>query len=523
MVFFRNRLCILSGDSVTCSRSGDYYNFWYASALTVADNDPVDLAAGSTSSSANAVLSDAIEIGQGLVVFSTTEQFVLSSSSESFTPSQARFTRVGTYRYNGFKNVIRNEPITGFDKAEVNGVPVFSLGTSVGFLADSGLNSRLLEMFNIGQNAEASVNELTKPVSKLIPYGVNLLADSKDNNFIALGNKGFRDVWLYRYFDNDQKRVQSAWFKWTLPAPLAYHCIMGDVYWSISYSKSDSIINEAKPAIVSLQRIDLKDELATAFVYDKYVESSEAGALDLRADNGRPYQAHMDNYRIAQPSELQVYTHLSTGSGIQTYFRAPLIVYKDLAEAGKLQAYMLSPTILQRNSPRYGEDTDYYFEQIGTSIPIRVEEDTQGTWFVMDGDWSGTRMMIGYVYDMQLELPTFYPSKTANTANGAVTRRDIRCYLNLHRLKINFGQVGVYDTTLKVRGRNDYKEMYECKTLDEYPSNEIAFDEIKTQVVPVYAKNTDTSVVISSSHPSPCTLHSLEWEGDYNTKWYRSV
>ena len=517
MVFFRNRLCILSGDTVTCSRSGDYFNFWSASALTSADNDPVDVAAGSTSSSSNAVLTDAIEIGQGLVCFSGGEQFVLSSSSEAFTPSQARFTRVGTYRYSGFKNVDRTNA-NGTILNEVNGVPVFSLGTSIGFLADSGLNSRLIEMFNIGQNAEASVNELTKPVSKLIPYGINLLADSKDNNLIVLGNKAKKDVWVYRYFDNDQRRVQSAWFKWTLPAQLAYHCIMDDVYWSVTYSRSDSAVNADKPPIVSLQRIDLKDELATAFVYDKYLPSSTAGNLDQREDNSTPYQAHLDNYRIAQPSEFTYYDHLD-----QTYFRAPLIYYKDLVDAGRLRAYMLSPTIRQRESPFYGPDEEYYFQSIGSSIPIRVEEDALGTWFVMDGNWSNTRMMIGYVYDMEVELPTIYPAKTANTANGPVTRRDIRSYLNLHRLKINFGQTGVYETTLRVKGRNDYIELYECKTMDDYPANEVAFDQIKTQVVPVYAKNTDTSIVISSDHPSPCTIHSLEWEGDYAAKWYKSV
>ena len=517
MVFFRNRLCILSGDTITCSRSGDYYNFWSASALTSADNDPVDLAVGSTSSSSNAVLSDAIEIGQGLVCFSGGEQFVLSSSSEAFTPSQARFSRVGTYRYSGFKSIDRTDS-NGTILNEVNGVPVFSLGTSVGFLADSGLNSRLIEMFNIGQNAEASVNELTKPVSKLVPYGINLLADSKDNNLIVLGNRAFKDVWVYRYFDNDQRRVQSAWFKWTLPAPLAYHCIMDDVYWSVTYSRSDSAVNAGKPPIVSLQRIDLKDELATAFVYDKYLPSSTAGTLDQREDNSTPYQAHLDNYRIAQPSEFTYYDHLD-----QTYFRAPLIYYQDLVDAGRLRAYMLSPTIRQRESPFYGPDEQYYFQSIGSSIPIRVEEDTLGTWFVMDGDWSNTRMMIGYVYDMEVELPTIYPAKTANTANGAITRRDVRSYLNLHRLKINFGQVGVYETTLRVKGRNDYTELYECKTMDDYPANEVAFDQIKTQVVPVYAKNTDTSIVISSDHPSPCTIHSLEWEGDYGAKWYKSV
>jgi hypothetical protein len=517
MVFFRNRLCILSGDTITCSRSGDYYNFWASSALTSADNDPVDVAVGSTSTSSNAVLTDAIEIGQGLVCFTGGEQFILASGSDAFTPTNAKFSRVSTYRYSGFQDATRRNDEGDFVK-EVNGVSVFSLGTSVGFLADSGLNSRLLEMFNIGQNAEASVNELTKPVSKLIPFGVNLLADSKDNNLIALGNKGSKEVWVYRYFDNDQSRVQSAWFKWELPAKLAYHCIMDDVYWSVTYSKSDSVINEDYGNITSLQRIDLKDELATAFVYDKYLPSLTAGAVDTRQDNGRPYQAHLDNYRIAQPSEFTYYTHLN-----QTYFRAPIIHYKDLAAAGKLRAYMLSPTILQRSSPYYGPEEEYYFKSIGSSVPIRVEEDNKGTWFVMDGDWSSTRMMIGYVYDMHIELPTLYPSKTANTSTGAVTRRDTRCYLNIHRLKINFGQVGVYETTLKVRGRNDYTDLYECKEMDAYPSNEIAFEEIKTQVVPVYAKNTDTAIYIDSVHPSPCTIHSLEWEGDYGTKWYKSV
>ena len=517
VVLYRNRLCVLSGDTITCSRSGDYFNFWSASALTSADNDPVDISVGSAGTSSNAVLSDAIEIGQGLVCFSGGEQFVLASGSDAFTPSNARFSRVGTYRYSGF-NAVNRTNSNGTVLKEINGVPVFSLGTSVGFLADSGLNSRLIEMFNIGQSAEASVNELSKPVSRLVPYGINLLADTKDNNLIVLGKKSQKEVWLYRYFDNDQRRVQSAWFKWTLPAQLAYHCIMDDVYWTVTYSRSDSAINQGKPPIISLQRIDIKDQLATAFVYDKYLPSSEAGATDTREDNDVPYQAHLDNYRIAQPSEFTYYSHIN-----QTYFRAPLIYYKDLVDAGRLRAYMLSPTIFQRNSPLYGPNNDYYFQSIGTEIPIRVEEDNLGTWFVMDGDWSDTRMMIGYVYDMKVHLPTIYPSKTQATNSGPVTTRDTRAYVNLHRLKINFGQNGVMETTLKILGRDDYTELYECKEMDDYPANEVAFEQDRTQVVPVYAKNTDTNIIISSHHPSPCTLFSLEWEGDYGAKWYKSV
>ena len=51
-----------------------------------------------------------------------------------------------------------------------------------------------------------------------------------------------------------------------------------------------------------------------------------------------------------------------------------LIYYQDLVDAGRLRAYMLSPTIFQRDSPLYGPDEEYYFQSIGSSVPIRVEE-----------------------------------------------------------------------------------------------------------------------------------------------------
>ena len=98
---FKNRLVMLSGDNVICSRPGDYYNFFYSSALQQVDSDPIDIAVGSTGTSANATLSDAIEIAEGLLVLSSNEQHVLTTDSEVFGPRTARFNRVGTYRFSG--------------------------------------------------------------------------------------------------------------------------------------------------------------------------------------------------------------------------------------------------------------------------------------------------------------------------------------------------------------------------------------------------------------------------------------
>ena len=516
MAFFRNRLCMLSGDNVVCSRPGDYYNFFNGSALTQVDNDPLDIAVGATSSSANASLEDAIEVSDGLLVFSANEQHILSTDSEVFGPRTARFNRVGTYRYSGpeSRTIYRSD---GTKYKAYRGASVFSLGNSVAFMHDSGLNTRMLEMYDIGRTQEASVNELTKPVSRLIPFGINAVADSKDNNIIALSNIDSNDVYVYRYFDNDRERVQSAWFRWKMLGKMIYHCIMDDVYWYISIGQSSSQVNN-QADIVSLQRIDLKDELATAFVRDKFVPSTDVGVVDQRQDNDRPYQAHLDNYRIAQPSEFTYYSHIN-----QTYFRAPLVYYKDEVDAGNLVAYMLSPTQLQRESDLYGEDKDYYFVSIGSMIPIRVEEDNMGTWFVMDGDWSNTRMMIGYQYEMMIEFPTLYATSRSNQGQRSVVKSDTRASLTLHRIKLNFGQTGVYETTLKRRGRDEYTELYECKTMDGYPANEVAFDQERVQTVPVYAKNTDTQIFLTSTHPSPATLVSMEWEGSFTNRYYKSV
>ena len=515
MAFFRNRLCFLSGDNVICSRPGDYYNFWRSSALSLVTNDPIDLAVGTTGSSANATLYDSIEVASGLLVFTSQEQFVLGTDSEVFGPRTSRFARVGTYRYTGSETRTIIQP-DGELYNVYRGAPVFSMGTTVGFTSNAGLNTRVLEMVDISGRGEASVNELTKPVSRLIPYGVNLLTCSKDNQFLALSNRDTKNLWVYRYFDNDKERVQSAWFRWTMLGDMIYMAIMDDVLWTVSIGQSSSQGNN-QANIVSLQRIDLKDELATAFVEDKYIPSTVVGDTDIREENGRPYQAHLDNYRIAQPSEFTYYSHIN-----QTYFRAPLIYYKDAVDKGNLVAYMLSPTIFQRNNDDlYGLGKRYYFEQIGSSIPIRVEEDNLGTWFVMDGDWSNTRMMIGYQYDMRVEFPTIYPTKTSNRGMSSVTLTDTRSSLTVHRIKLNFGQIGVYETTLKVLGRDDYTELYESSIPDAYPANEVAFLQDWTQDVSVYAANKTANIILSSTHPSPATLVSMEWEGDYTEMYYK--
>ena len=58
---------------------------------------------------------------------------------------------------------------------------------------------------------------------------------------------------------------------------------------------------------------------------------------------------------------------------------------------------------------------------------------------------------------------------------------------------------------------------------DAYNANQVQFTEESIKTVPIYDRNTNTTLTLKSTHASPATLHSMTWEGDYNTKFYQRV
>ena len=62
--------------------------------------------------------------------------------------------------------------------------------------------------------------EQSKLISKLLPADISIVAPSKENNFVLFGSEGSNEVWGYSYYNTTDKRIQSAWFKWTLSGTL---------------------------------------------------------------------------------------------------------------------------------------------------------------------------------------------------------------------------------------------------------------------------------------------------------------
>ena len=471
-ILYRNRLCFLTGDAIVMSQpmqnvSDERFDFWKKTATTLIDTDPIDLIVTSKNPTK---LHNALVVNNGLLLFSPNQQFLLSTNQDILSPKTAEVNEISSYRFNA-----KTEPI--------------SMGTTVGFISNAGKNSRFFEMTSISREREAEVLEQTKIIADLIPKDLNLLAHSRENNVLLAGEYLDRTLWVYRYFNDGVERKQAAWTRWELTGDLVYHTIIDDVLFLVLRNYFENVDTKGWE-VVTMQRIDLKESQWTATVEDYTAQFGDN--IDGK------YSVHMDNYRVVWPTQMQYYPHLN-----QTYFSLPLGYFSDKRLAG----YTL----------KYGKYQ-------GRAIYPRIELDLYGTWCVLDGDWSDTRLMIGYEFEYGIELPTIYPQKDG----GKMTESNISGTLTLHRLQLSLGANGVYETTLQSKTHSDpYTQLYEARPEDDYLADDIAFDPIAYQTVPVYDRNTcfqpsPYGIFIKSVHPSPCTLVSMTWEGDFNDL-YKSV
>lgn len=455
MALFRNRLILLTDENVVMSRPGDYFNFFAETAITVTAKDPIDIAVGSTKPAA---LRSAYPTKSGLIVFSDSEQFYIYTDNDVLGPTSARISSLSNYKYNG-----KTQPV--------------GLGTSIAFLGDTGKNSAMYEIVDIPSNNEAKIIEQSKIVSSLLPDTIDQIISTKDNSALFLGTTGSNEVWVFRYFETGEKRIQGAWFRWELTGTLLQHFFLYDGYYVV-LKNTESISGED---VVTIQRFDLKKQEWSSIVEN--VDSYE-------------FNVHLDNSTLVYTSQL-TYSSITD----KTTFYLPFAYYSDK----ELRVYSLSQ----------GQYAGLAAVPTVTVNP----NDGNGQICSLDGDWRDTRLLVGYVFEMDIRLPTIY----RQTSSSESTTSDTRSSLMLHRLKINFGDSGIYSTSISRLGYDDYTEEYSVPLYDQYTTDSVALKEQYVQVVPIYSRNINTTIHIKSSHPSPATIHSVTWEGDYNDRYYSKV
>ena len=339
----------------------------------------------------------------------------------------------------------------------------FTLGTTAGWLNSTSKRTRFHEMANIRRDGDPQVIEQSKIISKLFPDDVTMIAESTESQMILFASENKNEVWGYKFYTQGEKRIQSAWFRWELPGTISFHCMMDDTYYAILKNGST----------YSMQAFDIKKATDTLVV----------GSPPL------DYLIHLD-------------TKTEISSGALTYNPATN------------KTTMTKPTGYDNSG-----QLAIFCKTAGDNVGRFTKVTVNGSNLEWDGEWTGLDIILGYLYEMEVELPTIYIQQ----ASGEIVKSETRGSLIVHRLNFSFGAVGLIDVTLKRKGRDDYNKSYESIDWDSYLANTVSISEEFIHTIPVYDRNINLSVHLKSTHPSPATLNSMTWEGDYNPKFYKRV
>jgi len=478
MLFFRNRLVLLADENVIMSRPGDFFNFWPKTALTYTATDQVDL---SCSSEYPAIVYDGIQVNTGLLLFTKNQQFMLTTDSDVLSPNTAKINSLATYNFNYNTNPI-------------------SLGTTTGFLDNGGKNSRFFEMAGVVREGQPDVIEQSKIISNLVPKDLTLIANSRENSVLFFCAKESDELFGYRYFSSIEKRLQNSWFRWKLSGAIQHMAMLDDALYVVVRNGTKDV----------LQRFAIKlDDSTNSLVNDLGTTTT---------DDDLTYRLHLDNAATVAHTQL---TYHTSGDHLG-YTTFPIPTGFNNAQA-KLHAIAVPTT---DDKTFQGMSSPAYTCDISGTASIKV----QGNWKTYDPQGVDDNLttdditppgsiILGYIFDMEVKFPTIYLTQQS----GEGFKSQIQGSLVLHRLKFSFGPLGVYETILKRIGKPDYVELYESVIADAYTANRVQFTPDSKATIPVYEKNTNLTVTLKSTHPSPATLYSMTWEGDYTNKYYQRV
>ena len=190
--FYRNRLAFLSEDNVIFSENGEYFNFYRTTVRSLLDSDPIDVSIANADVS---TLKAATAIQDYLLLFSEENQFTLSSG-QLLTPTDVKADLSTQY------------------ECDLTAKPVIA-GNSVFFATKNQYYAGLREYVT---NPSTEINEaplVTNHVPEYIEGAITKMASSTNKSMLlCLSSADKKVVYVYKWYDSDSQRLQSAWSKW---------------------------------------------------------------------------------------------------------------------------------------------------------------------------------------------------------------------------------------------------------------------------------------------------------------------
>ncbi len=270
--FHSNRLGLLADENVILSRASEYFEFFAETVTDVLDTDVIDINVSHTKVS---LLKNAIPFNTNLLIFSDQTQFLLSGGT-SLTPSNVAVDVATEYE-------------------ALDSVKPVGSGSNVFFGFNKGEFTGLREYYVESDGETNEGEDITANIPKYIPSSVFKFAiASNENVLVALSSKStdVNALYVYQWFYADNKRLQSAWHRWSFGTTsnvtiLNVDFIGTDLYLLIE--RSDGVYIETidvAPATVDasasyLTHLDRKITNSTSGVSESYNAGTDQTTITI--------------------------------------------------------------------------------------------------------------------------------------------------------------------------------------------------------------------------------------------------
>jgi hypothetical protein len=196
IVLFRDRLGFLSGENISLSETGEYFNFFRTTVTQLLGTDPVDVRASHNKVSN---LYSAVPFSRNLLLFSDKTQFMLTGG-DVLTPSSVSISQE-----------------TEFEVA-TNADPIVS-GHSCYFPFSRGDFSGVMEYFISPDVEQMSGDDATAHIPKYIAGNITKITANSVEPVVAISASGLTNgIYVYRYLNRGREKLQASWSKFEFDA-----------------------------------------------------------------------------------------------------------------------------------------------------------------------------------------------------------------------------------------------------------------------------------------------------------------
>lgn len=449
---FRNRLVFLADENVILSAADSYDRFFPETVQTVVDSDPIDIATGGQEIN---FLVSSLAFANSLLLFSRHSQFRLDTGNvaAALTPKTASIAALTTFEM-------------------VDTVDPVAVGRTIFFAVPKGDFSGVREFFLPDSSGPVPISEeVTSPIPRFIPDALaSMTATVSEEGLLLLSKDEPRKIYLYKFFFQDDTKLQSSWSYWELEGVktiVGVDILDSDLYLTIEYADG-----------VYLERVALRPETVDLNTN-----------IELLVD--RKTTEASCTVALTNPAGLDVQSTIT--------LPYPINNTSSMAVVGRYYA---------GNTMLHGQVL------IPISQTLAGGAGGNGT-LVVRGNLTAAKFYVGELYDLLYEFSTQYIKEQPPGGGMAIAAGP---KLQLRTWTMIFDKTSAFEIKITPRGRDTNTYPYNAITPGD--ASLLGSPGIKTNRfrVPVMTENLNAVIQLTSSSPLPCRFQSAEWEGWYHTR-----